>query len=275
MSKVIKGALSLLVVAALSVFAATPAAGQQSTSRANESKLDGNKSRPAGEGAQVAASTGGVADALNPGDEAAIQSQINSVYQSFYNAYRLGPGDILAIYVDKHPEDTVPRVTVSPVGQVYFPLLGNVSVVGKTLPQLQEYFSTAIAEYIRDPRVTVALLEANSAKYGVLGDVRNPGVQIMTRPTRLLDAITASGGITDTGSASNVSILRQYEDGRVQVFTVNVKKILSGKASPEENVYLRAGDTVVVHGNLFKSIGKVTSVVGITSFVSFLTRGGR
>ncbi|HVG18580.1 MAG TPA: polysaccharide biosynthesis/export family protein [Blastocatellia bacterium] len=207
-------------------------------------------------------------------DEAAIQAQINSVYQNFYTSYRLGPGDLIGIYIDKHPEDSVERVAVSPVGKIYFPLLGNVTVVGKTLPQLQEYFSTAVAEFIKEPRVTLSLLEAQSAKIGILGDVRSPGLMIMTRPLRVLDAITQAGGILETGSQS-VSILRQYEDGRVQMLSVDVKRILKGKASPEENAYLRAGDTIIVHGNLFKKVGKLTSMMGVTGLVTFLMRGGR
>ena len=210
----------------------------------------------------------------SPSDEAAIQAQINSVYQSFYNGYRLGPGDILGIYIDKHPEDSVDKVTISPVGRVYFPLLGSLVVVGKTVPQLQEYLTNAVAEFIREPRVTLVLIEAQSAKFGVLGDVKNPGLMVMTRPLRVLDAITMAGGILDTGS-QQVSVLRQYEDGRVQMISADVKKILKGKANPEENLYLRAGDTVIVHGNLFKALNKVSSLVGVTTLVTFLGRGGR
>ncbi|HET8675977.1 MAG TPA: SLBB domain-containing protein, partial [Blastocatellia bacterium] len=151
----------------------------------------------------------------------------------------------------------------------------ELTVVGKTLPQLQTYFTTSISEFIKEPRVTVALLEVNSAKIGVLGEVRTPGVIIMNRPLRVLDAITAAGGITDLGNASSVSILRQYEDGRIEMVTSNVKKILKGKADPEENAYLRAGDTIIVHGNLYKKIGKISGLVGVTSFITFLTSGGR
>jgi polysaccharide export outer membrane protein len=213
--------------------------------------------------------------AAEPSDEAAIQNQINSVYDSFYHSYRLGPGDVIAIHVDKHPEDSAERIVVSPVGQVYYSLLGNVTVVGKTMPQLQEYFTTSISEFIREPRVTVSMLEANSSKIGVLGDVRVPGVILMTHPMKVLDAITAAGGVTDLGSSSDVSILRQYEDGRVQVVSVNVKNILKGKAGLEDNVYLRSGDTIIVHGNLFKKLGAVSSMLGIASFFTFMGRGGR
>jgi polysaccharide export outer membrane protein len=266
--------LTIIAVMGLVVCGATMA---QSSNKATVSKLEETRPRTVtnkGADGATARSEVNPADGTSPADEAAIQTHINLIYQSFYNSYRLGPGDVLGIFIDKQPQDSAPKVVVSPVGYVYFPLLGNVPVVGKTLPQLEQYFTVAVAEFIRDPRVTLTLLEAHSAKIGVLGDVKTPGVKIMTRPMRVLDAITEAGGILETGS-QNVSILRQYEDGRVQVFTSDVKKILKGKASPEENAYLRAGDTVIVHGNLFKKMTKISSVVGVTSLITFLSRGGR
>src|SRR5262245_6660017 len=53
-------------------------------------------------------------------DEAAIQNQIGMVYRDFYGSYRLGPGDVIAIHVDKHPDDSLERTTVSPAGQIYY-----------------------------------------------------------------------------------------------------------------------------------------------------------
>jgi polysaccharide export outer membrane protein len=274
-----KRIISLTVIALMYLYAAgATTAAAQAKSQAVSASLNDSRPRKVAQKSEQGAlvdtrplSRGEVAD---PTEEAAVQSQINAVYSSFYNSYRLGPGDVVAIYIDKHPDDSVQRVAVSPVGRIYFPLLGDVSVVGKTLPQLQEYFTNSVAEFIKDPRLTLALLEAQSAKRGVLGDVKTPGVLVMTRPLRVLDAITLAGGILDTGS-SNVSILRQYEDGRVQILGADMKKILSGKANPEENGYLRPGDTVIVHGNLFKLITKISSMVGVTTLVTFLSRGGR
>lgn len=207
-------------------------------------------------------------------EEAAIQAQIDSIYQSFLGSYRLGPGDVLAVHVDKHQEDSLERAVVSPTGHVYHPLLGTIAVAGKTIPQLQLLFTTSISEFIRQPRVSVNLLEANSVKIAVLGDVRLPGVVVMSRPMRVLDAISAVGGIAETGNSSNVSLLRQSEDGRLQLLSVNIKNVLSGKGGPENNPYLRAGDTIVVHGNLFKKASKISSLMGIGSFIAFLTNGG-
>jgi polysaccharide export outer membrane protein len=263
----------------MSFYAAVlPVAAQTHKSQAMATSVDESRPRTVAQkgsqGVLTDSRTLGPGETVSPTEEAAIQTQIKAVYSSFYNSYRLGPGDVIAIYIDKHPEDSVQRVAVSPVGRIYFPLMGDVNVVGKTLPQLQEYFTNVVAEFIKDPRLTLALLEAQSAKVGVLGDVKTPGVMVMTRPLRVLDAITLAGGILDTGS-SNVSILRQWEDGRVQVLKADVKKILAGKANPEENAFLRPGDTVIVHGNLFKTITKISSMVGVTTLVTFLTRGGR
>jgi polysaccharide export outer membrane protein len=209
----------------------------------------------------------------DPSAEAAIQAQINSVFHNFLATYRLGPGDIIAIHVEKHPEDSLLKAAVSPAGMIYHGLLGNVQVAGKTAPQLQSYLTASISEFIHNPSVTVSLLEAQSAKIGVLGDVRLPGVVLMTRPMKILDAITAVGGIVDTGNSSKVSLLRLYEDGRVETRSVNVKRILQGKAGPEENVDLRAGDTIIVHGNLMKKIGKFSTLVGLGSFFNLLAYG--
>ncbi len=267
-----------LILSALMIISTVSFAGAQTNSKTAARSLDENRprtvSRKSMSGVPLDERNLNPGESVNREEEAAIQSQINAVYRSFYQSYRLGPGDIIAIYIDKHPEDSVQKVTVSPVGRIYFPLMGDVSVVGRTLPQLQEYFTNSVAEFIREPRLSLALLEAQSAKIGVLGDVKTPGLMVMTRPLRVLDAITQAGGIMDTGSSS-VSILRQFEDGRVQVLRADVKKILKGKANPEENAYLRPGDTVIVHGNLFKSMLKLSNVVGVTTLATFLTRGGR
>jgi polysaccharide biosynthesis/export protein len=271
-----KRIISVMLGALMSIYIAVPIVAAQTKSQAVSATVDGSRPRTVSqksyEGVPLDERSLNAGESASPANEAAIQSQIDAIYRSFYNSYRLGPGDVVAIYIDKHPEDSVQRVAVSPLGRIYFPLMGDVNVVGKTVPQLQEHFTNAVAEFIKEPRVTLALLEAQSAKIGVLGDVKTPGLMVMTRPLRVLDAITLAGGISDTGS-STVSILRQFEDGRVQVLRADVKKILKGKANPEENAFLRPGDTVVVHGNLFKTVTKLSAMVGVTSLVTFMSRG--
>jgi len=194
------------------------------------------------------------------------------IYREFYNTYRLGPADEIAIRVVGQPDYTLERVKVSPTGSVYHPLLGDLEVAGATIPQLSVRLTKELTEYLINPKVSVALLEANSAKVGVLGDVVHPGILVLNKPMNVLEAISASGGFTDTGSKSNVTVLRQTRDGRSQTLKVNVKRILDGKAGPEENIALKPGDTVLIHGNARKKLGNVMTLAGFASFISFIGR---
>ncbi len=192
------------------------------------------------------------------------------VYREFYDTYKLGPDDELAIRILNQPDYTLEKVKISPVGRIYHPLLGDVEVAGLTVDKLTEKLTADFSQYIINPKLSVSLLEANSAKVGVLGDVTHPGIVVMTRPMTVLDALSASGGISDLGSKSSVTILRQGGYDRPQTVNVNVKRILEGKANAEENLRLQAGDTIIVHGNKRKKISQVTSLLGFGNFLSFL-----
>jgi protein involved in polysaccharide export with SLBB domain len=96
----------------------------------------------------------------------------------------------------------------------------------------------------------------------------------MNKPMSVLEAITASGGIADTGDKSGVIVLRALRDGRAQTLKVNVKRILEGKAGVEENIPLQAGDTVIVNGNTKKKVAYILSLAGFGSFLSFISMGG-
>jgi polysaccharide export outer membrane protein len=192
------------------------------------------------------------------------------IYRNFYNSYKLGPGDQIAVRVQGQPDYSLEQITISPVGRIYHPLLGEIEVVDFTVPTLTERLTVSLSQYIIDPKVSVSLLAANSAKIGVLGDVTNPGVVLMSKPMTVLDAISASGGVSDSGSKSNVTVLRQTREGRLQKMKVNVKRILEGKAGPEENIALRAGDTIIVDGNTRKKISNITSMLGFGNFLWFI-----
>lgn len=194
------------------------------------------------------------------------------IYRNFYDTYKLGPDDVVAIRIVGQPDYSLEKVVVSPVGRIYHPLVGDVEVGRLTVTQLTTKLTAAFSQYVIDPQVSVSLIDARSAKIGVLGDVSRPGVVIMTSPMSVLDAISASGGVTTFGSQSNVTLLRHTGDGRMNPVKVNVKRIVEGKANAEENLMLRAGDTIIVHGNFKKKLSYITSLVGFGQFVAFLAK---
>jgi polysaccharide export outer membrane protein len=194
----------------------------------------------------------------------------DAIYRQFYQTYRLGSNDELAIRVLGQPDYSIERGKISPIGRIYHPLLGDLDVAGLTVDQLTQRLTKDLSEYLINPKVSVSLLEARSAKIAVLGEVIHPGIVVMAEPMTVLDAISASGGFADTGSKANVSLLRQTGQGQWRTLQINVDRILKGRAGAEENLQLRAGDTVIVQGNAKKKLTNIISLTGFASFLSFI-----
>src|SRR5262249_54275694 len=154
---------------------------------------------------QVFAQTPASAAGQTAGDDQFFKG----IYQKFYDTYRLGPADEIAIRVTRQPDYTLERAKGSPTGRVHHPPPAHVEGGGVTSPQLMGRMTKEGSESLINPKVSAALIEANSAKIGVLGDVMRPGILVMNKPMNVLEAITASGGIADTGDKSGVIVLRQ------------------------------------------------------------------
>src|SRR5882724_8403990 len=127
---------------------------------------------------------------------------LKTICLHFYETYRLGPSDEIAIRVEGEPEYTMDRAKVTPTGHIYHPLLGEVDVAGKSIDSLKTYLIKDFEVYVRSPRVTVTLLESHSARFSVIGEVIRPGIFTMAGPTTLLQAIEEAGGATWYGKTS-------------------------------------------------------------------------
>jgi polysaccharide export outer membrane protein len=213
---------------------------------------------------------------VTPNDANAVEAKspyLDRAFRIYNENYRLGPGDEISIRVKGQPAYSLEKTKVSPTGSIYHELVGEVSVVGLTTTQLTERLANDLSEYLKNPQLSVQLVEAASAKISVFGEVPRPGIVIMSRPMRLLDAISEAGGFSDTGKKSSVEVLRQQPDGTRVPMRVDVKKYLEGKGNPESNIPLQAGDLVVVHGNTRKTLGTIGAIAGLGSFVGVIARG--
>lgn len=243
--------LSMLVGLGLAIQAQPPTTRTESTTRAKTEAAQTPPPPPRTEGTE--------------------EQVFRDVYRKFHESYKLGPNDEIAVRVQGQPEYSLEKIKISPVGRIFHPLLGDVEVAGRTVPQLIEELTKELSEFLLNPKVSISLLETKSAKIGVLGEVVHPGILVMNEPMKVLDAITAAGGFTDFGSKSNVIVYRQSEAGKISAQEVNVKELLAGKAT--QNLELQPGDTVVVNGNAKKKLATITSLTGIGSFMTILGRG--
>jgi polysaccharide export outer membrane protein len=92
--------------------------------------------------------------------------------------------------------------------------------------------------------VTVAVLEINSYKVYVLGQVTTPGEFRPRGPVTVLQALSLAGGLTRFAQADQIVIVRRDRRGERRIPFSQSEVIEDGRL--EENIQLRTGDTVIV-----------------------------
>ncbi|HVF42290.1 MAG TPA: polysaccharide biosynthesis/export family protein [Pyrinomonadaceae bacterium] len=192
-------------------------------------------------------------------------------YNNFMSSYRLGPEDVISVTVFELPKYSKTGIVVPPHGTIdYYLIRGGLFVNGKTTQQVADEITQHLDEYIIDPKVTVSLDKAMSQRYGVLGDVAQPGIRPMTRRLSVYEALNEAGGILRTGK-KRVVVLHWDADRMLKSVTIDVAAIEKGKAP--DNYFLRPGDQIFVPGNKWKTVDQVLKALPIISFARIFTGG--
>lgn len=144
--------------------------------------------------------------------------------------YRLGPGDQLKITVYGE-ERLTGEFPVSGQGKVAYPLLGEVSAVGKTVPEFATLLTEGLSDgLVNDPSVTVEV--ANYRPYYILGEVSRPGEYPYADGLSIFAAVARAGGFT---------------------YRANTKRIyIRHKSGSEEIAYRLEGSTPVQPGDTIR-----------------------
>jgi len=158
--------------------------------------------------------------------------------------YTIGVGDVLGVHVWKDPDVSRPNVMVRPDGRISLPLVGDVQAAGLTPSALSSIVTQKLKDYVTDPHVTVIVEAINSYRIYMLGHILRSGVYTFQNPTRLVEAIASAGGFDQFADTSHIIVLSSRGGGQTRI-EIEYKKILSG-ARLEDNILLRAGDTVIV-----------------------------
>jgi len=104
-------------------------------------------------------------------------------------AYHILPPDALMITSRQVPEINGQTQVVRPDGKINLPLIGEVTVAGKTPREVELILTEAAKEYYEQTDATVTISAYNSKKYYVFGQVTTPGPQPYTGHDTLLDAL--------------------------------------------------------------------------------------
>jgi polysaccharide export outer membrane protein len=77
-----------------------------------------------------------------------------------------------------------------------------------TVLGVRDAVTDALRQYLRDPRVDVAVTEFKAHRFVVLGEVRKPGVYGLERPITALEALAQAGGFSGSANRDQVIWMR-------------------------------------------------------------------
>jgi polysaccharide export outer membrane protein len=155
---------------------------------------------------------------------------------------QISSGDLLDLNVFDTP-DLSGHFRVDERGEIALPLAGMIQVSGLTAEQVARGVELRLrqADILKDPHVSVTVLEFATQGVTVMGEVKSPGVYPLLGARSLLDLISAAGGVTQR--AGKTATITHRND-------VNNPIVAHIEGAPGEsagvNIDIQPRDTIVV-----------------------------
>jgi polysaccharide export outer membrane protein len=226
----------------------------------------GAQEKPASDAAAQPKKQQAAAPAATPAPEVPQPAQIALNEAATYTEkreYLLGPSDVVELRVFNDAQFNG-ELEVDSDGNITVPFVDQpVRAQCRTVNALRKDVSSAIAKFLKEPKVYMRIKEQNSRKPAfIYGAVRSPAKYDFRRPVRLLELLSNSGGVTEQQSGtiqimhtepplcpelepSAPAPVASDADPLGIPFTIyKVAEIKTGK--PEFNPYVRPGDIIYV-----------------------------
>lgn len=161
----------------------------------------------------------------------------------------LHPEDVIRVQV-LNEDDINQQCEMLPVSQdstITLPLIGTISVKGKTVRQTQQLITFLYnRDYLVNPQVSVLMLKYADRSVNVVGSVTKQGR--IPFPDlgglSIIDALALAGGQTRLADLKRVKVTHIDAQGRTKVQVVDVDALM--KQSGAKPVMLKPGDVVFV-----------------------------
>jgi polysaccharide biosynthesis/export protein len=194
--------------------------------------------------------------------------------------YRLGAGDVIRINVYQNPDLTL-ETRITEAGIVSYPLLGTVRIGGLSVTAAEKLISDGLrnGNFVRQPQVTIVVMQVRGNQVSVLGQVNRPGrYPIEVADTRLTDMLANAGGISANGA--DLVVLTGVRNGKPYRLEIDLPTAFS-PAGGANNVVVQNGDTlwvdrqplVYIYGEVQRP-GPMRLERGMTVMQALATGGG-
>jgi polysaccharide export outer membrane protein len=147
--------------------------------------------------------------------------------------YQLHPNDVVEVKFLYHPTETQ-RITIRPDGTLPLSITGDLDVNGLTVDEAEDLIRARGAKFLRDPVVTVTVVESGARAY-IGGEVENPGFVSLAKPMSAIQGILERGGFGRGADMTRVTIISHVE-GKSVVRELNLRRDEKDGAPLEESL---------------------------------------
>ncbi len=172
-----------------------------------------------------------------------LPGAVTTTHAEPQETYRLGPNDVIQVQVFGEDDLSVER-TVDGDGTMTFPLLGALSVGGRTVQEVQDELTARLrAGYIRQPKVTVFIVKHRN--FTVSGEVKKPGGFEYREGVTVQEAIALAEGFTERANRNEVMVTR-LNGGTAQTVPV----LLDAPILPNDLIIVSQAARLYVNGEV-------------------------
>ncbi len=161
-----------------------------------------------------------------------------------FSTYRLGPGDSVAIYVQRF-QDFSFQAAIDAEGKITHAVLGKISLQGLTIDEAQERVKQAVSRYLINPIVLLSMTNPRPVQVTISGEIAKPGLYPLLQGGRVSSVLLAAGGSTERGDLRSVKIRRSFTNGTTDEKEIDLYTPLK-EGSPLPDLRLQDGDVIVI-----------------------------
>ena len=194
--------------------------------------------------------------------------------------YRLGSGDVLRVNVYQNPDLTL-ETRVTEAGIVSYPLLGPIRLGGLSVTAAEKLIADGLrsGNFVKQPQVTLVVLQVRGNQASVLGQVNRPGrYPIEVTDMRLTDLLATAGGTAATGA--DLVVVTGTRNNLPYRIEVDLPTVFS-PGGRDQDILILNGDTawvdrqplVYIYGEVQRP-GPMRLERGMTLMQSLATGGG-
>jgi len=158
--------------------------------------------------------------------------------------YVIRPGDEIEILVWEQPSFNT-LTTVSRLGTIAIPLVGEIMVAGLTQEQLKRDLEGKLAEFIRgEVNLTISIRNIDTLIVSVLGMVESPDNYPVVDQTSIFRILSTAGGTLEDANLKKVKLYRHT--GPEDYVTLDLFEYLESGQMNSAELLVRPGDIVYV-----------------------------